>query len=60
MRATSQSASGAYTRAADADGTGEVVGVFSHEPNAVRDPTTGEWALFFTYKRPSTRPVCNC
>lgn len=39
---------------------GELSGVFSHEPTAVRDPTTKEWAVFFTSAIPSNRPVCNC
>lgn len=39
---------------------GEFSGVFSHEPTAVRDPTTKEWAVFFTSAIPSNRPVCNC
>ena len=39
---------------------GEFAGVFSHEPIAVRDPTTREWAVFFTSAIPSGRPVCNC
>ena len=38
----------------------EFSGVFSHEPIAVRDPTTREWAVFFTSDIPSGRPVCNC
>ena len=59
IRATSAPAGGAYTRVDDAR-SGEIFAVFSHEPNAVRDPTTGEWAIFFTYKVPSTRPICNC
>ena len=43
-----------------------MLGVFSHEPNAVRDPTTGEWALFYTAHIPSNAtpaphsPPCNC
>lgn len=39
---------------------GEFSGVFSHEPIAVRDPTTREWAVFYTSAIPSGRPVCNC
>ena len=58
VHATSSAASGVYTRVA-ANG-GEVFPVFSHEPNAVRDPTTGEWALFFTLKSPDDRPLCHC
>ena len=60
VRATSPSAWGPYTRVAENDG--EVFPVFSHEPNAVRDPTTKEWALFFTLKSPDGpgRPLCNC
>ena len=38
----------------------EFAGVFSHEPIAVRDPRTHEWAVFFTSATPSGRPVCNC
>ncbi len=59
VRATAAAADGAYARVADAAG-GEVFPLFSHEPNAVRDPTSGEWALFFTLKDPSGRPPCNC
>jgi hypothetical protein len=58
VRATSTTADGAYERVAE--GGGEVFPVFSHEPNAVRDPSSGEWALFFTMKSPSGRRVCNC
>ena len=58
VRATSATAAGAYQRVAA--GGGEVFPVFSHEPNAVRDPASGEWALFFTAKSPSGRRVCNC
>lgn len=39
---------------------GEFVGVFSTEPTAVRDPSTREWAVFYTSAIPSGRPVCNC
>ena len=59
VRATSAQPGGTYTRVADAVG-GEVFPIFSHEPNAVRDPATGEWALFFTLKAPSGRLPCNC
>jgi hypothetical protein len=38
----------------------EFSGVFSHEPTAVRDPGTREWAVFYTAATPSGRPVCNC
>jgi hypothetical protein len=38
----------------------EFAGVFSHEPTAVRDPTTREWAVFYTSAVPSGRPQCNC
>ena len=58
VRATSATADGTYERVAESGG--EVFPVFSHEPNAVRDPSTGEWALFFTMKSPSGRRVCNC
>jgi hypothetical protein len=59
VRATSTEAGGVYTRVADTL-DGEVFPIFSHEPNGVRDPTTGEWALFFTLKAPSGRTPCNC
>jgi hypothetical protein len=39
---------------------GEFAGVFSHEPTAVRDPTTREWAVFYTSAIPSGRALCNC
>ena len=51
---------GTYTRRE------EVLGVFSHEPNAVRDPDTGEWVLFYTAHIPAGAspaphsPPCNC
>ena len=60
VHATSRTAVGNYTR------QGEVFPVFSHEPNAVRDPDTGEWALFFTAHLPPQSnpaphpPACNC
>jgi hypothetical protein len=59
VHATCSDAGGKYVRVNDSRG-GEIFPVFSHEPNAVRDPTTGEWALFFTLKSPSGRTVCNC
>jgi hypothetical protein len=60
VHATSSTAGGKYTR------RGQVFGVFSHEPNAVRDPDTGEWVLFFTAHIPAGaspaphKPECNC
>ena len=60
VHATSPTADGTYTRRE------EVFGVFSHEPNAVRDPDTGEWALFYTAHIPAGAspaphsPACNC
>jgi len=60
VHATSKSALGKYTRQ-------EVVfDVFSTEPNAVRDPDTGEFVLFFTAHLPPSRtpsphpPPCKC
>lgn len=57
--ATSPTADGTYVRDA------EVFGTFSHEVNAVREPSSphrsGDWALFFTAAlQPNGRPVCNC
>jgi hypothetical protein len=54
IHATSSSPMGSFQRQE------EFAGVFSHEPIAVRDPTTREWAVFFTSDSPSGRPVCNC
>eukprot|EP01043_Picozoa_sp_COSAG02_P027849 COSAG02_NODE_1660_length_11449_cov_6.953128_6_plen_303_part_00 len=60
IHATSKTADGTYTRKE------QVLGVFSHEPNAVRDPDTGEWALFYTAHIPASAspaphsPQCNC
>jgi hypothetical protein len=54
VHATSPSPTGRFQR------DGEFAGVFSHEPIAVRDPTTREWAVFYTSSIPSGRPVCNC
>lgn len=54
VHATSPTPLGRYVRDA------EFAGVFSHEPTAVRDPATGEWAVFYTSEAPSGRPVCNC
>jgi hypothetical protein len=60
VHATSSTATGNYTR------QDEVFGVFSHEPNAVRDPATGDWVLFFTAHLPPSAPpaphppICNC
>merc|ERR1719506_2408087 len=56
VHATSPTADGVYTRQE------EVFGVFAHEPNAVRDPVTGEIVLFFTanFSDGPSRAVCNC
>jgi hypothetical protein len=54
VHATSPSPLGRFVR------DGEFSGVFSHEPTAVRDPSTREWAVFYTAATPSGRPVCNC
>ena len=60
VHATSPTATGTYTRRE------QVFGVFSHEPNAVRDPDSGEWALFYTAHIPAGAspaphsPACNC
>ena len=54
VHATSSTPLGGFQR------EGEFAGVFSHEPIAVRDPTTLEWAVFYTSSIPSGRPVCNC
>ena len=54
VHATSPTPLGRFVRDA------EFSGVFSHEPTAVRDPTTKEWAVFYTSLIPSGRPLCNC
>ncbi len=54
VHATSPTLQGRFQR------DSEFSGVFSHEPTAVRDPTTREWAVFFTSAIPSGRAVCNC
>lgn len=54
VRATSPSPLGRFQRQE------EFAGVFSHEPTAVRDPATREWAVFYTSAIPSGRPTCNC
>ena len=54
VHATSASGVGRFER------DEEFAGVFSHEPTAVRDPTTREWAVFFTSSVPSGRALCNC
>jgi len=54
VHATAPTPLGRYVR------DGEFAGVFSHEPTAVRDPTTREWAVFYTSAIPSGRPLCSC
>ena len=54
VHATSATPLGRFERDA------EFAGVFSHEPTAVRDPTTREWAVFYTSAIPSGRAPCNC
>jgi hypothetical protein len=54
VHATSATPLGRFERDA------EFAGVFSHEPTAVRDPTSGEWAVFYTSAIPSGRAACNC
>jgi hypothetical protein len=54
VHATSPTPLGRYQRDT------EFSGVFSHEPTAVRDPATGEWAVFYTAAIPSGCPPCAC
>ena len=54
MHAMSQTATGTSIRQQ------EVLGVFLHKPNAVRDPMTGDLMLYFTTNFADGRTVCNC
>jgi len=37
-----------------------VFDVFSHEPNVIQDPTSGDFAMFFTAHTRKNGSSCNC